>query len=36
MPLKVHHLRPAPGSRTKPTRVGRGAGSKGKTGGRGT
>jgi large subunit ribosomal protein L15 len=34
--LKVHHLRPAPGSRTKPTRVGRGEGSKGKTAGRGT
>ncbi|HEY3088236.1 MAG TPA: 50S ribosomal protein L15 [Jatrophihabitantaceae bacterium] len=36
MTLKVHHLRPAPGSRTKPTRVGRGEGSKGKTAGRGT
>jgi large subunit ribosomal protein L15 len=36
MPLKVHHLRPAPGSHTKPTRVGRGEGSKGKTAGRGT
>jgi large subunit ribosomal protein L15 len=35
-PLKVHHLRPAPGSHTKKTRVGRGAGSKGKTAGRGT
>ncbi len=35
-PLKVHHLRPAPGSRTKKTRVGRGEGSKGKTAGRGT
>ena len=35
-PLKVHHLRPAPGSRTKKTRVGRGDGSKGKTAGRGT
>jgi large subunit ribosomal protein L15 len=34
--LKVHHLRPAPGSHTKPTRVGRGEGSKGKTAGRGT
>jgi large subunit ribosomal protein L15 len=34
--LKVHHLRPAPGSRTKKTRVGRGEGSKGKTAGRGT
>jgi large subunit ribosomal protein L15 len=36
MPLKVHHLRPAPGSHTKRTRVGRGDGSKGKTAGRGT
>jgi large subunit ribosomal protein L15 len=36
MPLKVHHLRPAPGSHTKKTRVGRGNGSKGKTAGRGT
>jgi large subunit ribosomal protein L15 len=35
-PLKVHHLRPAPGSHTKKTRVGRGGGSKGKTAGRGT
>src|ERR1700722_11461775 len=35
-PLKVHHLRPAPGSHTKKTRVGRGEGSKGKTAGRGT
>jgi large subunit ribosomal protein L15 len=35
-PLKVHHLRPAPGSHTKKTRVGRGDGSKGKTAGRGT
>ena len=35
-PLKVHHLRPAPGSHTKKTRVGRGNGSKGKTAGRGT
>ena len=34
--LKVHHLRPAPGARTAKTRVGRGAGSKGKTAGRGT
>ena len=34
--LKVHHLRPAPGSRTAKTRVGRGGGSKGKTAGRGT
>jgi large subunit ribosomal protein L15 len=36
MTLKVHHLRPAPGARTKKTRVGRGEGSKGKTAGRGT
>ncbi|MGH8866867.1 MAG: 50S ribosomal protein L15 [Actinomycetes bacterium] len=36
MTLKVHHLRPAPGSRTAKTRVGRGEGSKGKTAGRGT
>jgi large subunit ribosomal protein L15 len=36
MPLKVHHLRPAPGAHTKKTRVGRGEGSKGKTAGRGT
>ncbi|MET0555905.1 MAG: 50S ribosomal protein L15 [Vicinamibacteria bacterium] len=35
-PLKLHHLRPAPGSRTDKTRVGRGEGSKGKTAGRGT
>jgi large subunit ribosomal protein L15 len=35
-PLKVHHLRPAEGSHTKKTRVGRGEGSKGKTAGRGT
>lgn len=35
-PLKVHHLRPAPGARTAKTRVGRGEGSKGKTAGRGT
>ena len=34
--LKVHHLRPAPGSHTPKTRVGRGDGSKGKTAGRGT
>src|SRR3954463_12395234 len=34
--LKVHHLKPAPGSHTKKTRVGRGEGSKGKTSGRGT
>lgn len=36
MALKVHHLRPAPGAKTKPTRVGRGEASKGKTAGRGT
>lgn len=35
-PLKVHHLRPAPGARTAKTRVGRGEGSKGKSAGRGT
>jgi large subunit ribosomal protein L15 len=35
-PLKVHHLRPAAGARTKKTRVGRGNASKGKTAGRGT
>jgi large subunit ribosomal protein L15 len=34
--LKVHHLRPAPGSRTAKTRVGRGEASKGKSAGRGT
>jgi large subunit ribosomal protein L15 len=34
--LKIHHLRPAPGSHTAKTRVGRGEGSKGKTAGRGT
>ena len=34
--LKLHHLRPAPGSKTERTRVGRGEGSKGKTSGRGT
>ena len=35
-PLKVHHLRPAPGAKRAKTRVGRGQGSKGKTAGRGT
>ena len=35
MTLKVHHLRPNPGSKTAKTRVGRGEGSKGKTAGRG-
>jgi large subunit ribosomal protein L15 len=34
--LKLHHLRPAPGSHKAKTRVGRGEGSKGKTAGRGT
>jgi large subunit ribosomal protein L15 len=36
MTIKIHHLRPAPGSKTAKTRVGRGEGSKGKTAGRGT
>lgn len=36
MTIKLHDLRPAPGSKTNRTRVGRGAGSKGKTAGRGT
>ena len=35
-PIKLHDLRPAPGSKTAKTRVGRGGGSKGKTAGRGT
>ena len=36
-PLKVHHLRPAPGAKTAKIRVGRGeAGRRGKTAGRGT
>ena len=34
--LKLHHLRPAPGSKKDRTRIGRGEGSKGKTAGRGT
>src|SRR5712691_9197991 len=35
--MKLHHLRPAEGSRTDRTRVGRGrAGTRGKTAGRGT
>lgn len=34
--LKVHHLRPAEGSKKARTRVGRGEASKGKTAGRGT
>ena len=36
MTIKLHNLRPAPGSKTAKTRVGRGDGSKGKTAGRGT
>lgn len=35
-PLRVHHLRPAPGSKTPRTRVGRGDAGKGKSAGRGT
>ena len=34
--IKLHDLKPAAGSKTKKTRVGRGEGSKGKTSGRGT
>jgi large subunit ribosomal protein L15 len=34
--LKLHHLRPAPGSKKDRIRVGRGEASKGKTAGRGT
>ncbi|BBZ26854.1 50S ribosomal protein L15 [Mycolicibacterium madagascariense] len=34
--IKLHDLKPAPGSKTAKTRVGRGEGSKGKTSGRGT
>jgi large subunit ribosomal protein L15 len=34
--IKLHDLKPAPGSKTKRTRVGRGDGSKGKSAGRGT
>src|SRR5262245_51924053 len=34
--IKLHDLKPAPGSKTEKTRVGRGEGSKGKTAGRGT
>ena len=34
--IKLHDLKPAPGSKTAKTRVGRGEGSKGKTAGRGT
>ena len=37
MPLKLHHLRPAPGAKSDKVRVGRGEGGKrGKTAGRGT
>lgn len=36
MTIKIHHLRPAKGSNTPKTRVGRGEASKGKTAGRGT
>ena len=35
-PLKLHHLRPAPGAKKAKQRVGRGEASKGKTAGRGT
>ena len=35
-PLKVHHLRPAPGAKRDRIRKGRGEASKGKTSGRGT
>ena len=34
--MKLHHLRPAPGSKKDRIRVGRGEASKGKTAGRGT
>ncbi|GAB2746546.1 50S ribosomal protein L15 [Salinifilum aidingensis] len=36
MVIKIHDLKPAPGAKRKPLRVGRGEGSKGKTAGRGT
>src|ERR1700712_5851354 len=36
MTIKLHDLRPAKGSKTARTRVGRGEGSKGKPSGRGT
>ncbi|ATA29543.1 50S ribosomal protein L15 [Mycobacterium lepraemurium] len=36
MTIKLHDLKPARGSKTPRTRVGRGEGSKGKTAGRGT
>lgn len=35
-PIKLHHLRPAPGAHKSKMRVGRGEASKGKTAGRGT
>ncbi|MBB4913898.1 50S ribosomal protein L15 [Streptosporangium saharense] len=35
-PLRIHHLRPAPGANKAKVRKGRGEGSKGKTSGRGT
>ncbi|WP_283138689.1 50S ribosomal protein L15 [Rhizohabitans arisaemae] len=35
-PLKLHHLRPAPGAHKSKVRKGRGEASKGKTAGRGT
>ncbi|MGI8328552.1 50S ribosomal protein L15 [Actinomadura scrupuli] len=35
-PLKLHHLRPAPGANKAKVRKGRGEASKGKTAGRGT
>lgn len=35
-PLRIHHLRPAPGANKSKVRKGRGEGSKGKTSGRGT
>ena len=36
MTIRLHDLKPAPGSNKAKTRVGRGEGSKGKTSGRGT
>jgi len=36
VPLRVHHLRPAPGAHKSKVRKGRGEASKGKTAGRGT
>jgi large subunit ribosomal protein L15 len=36
MTIKIHDLKPAPGSKRAKMRVGRGEGSKGKTAGRGT